>query len=129
MKLDFRQTYGAVGKPGAWRSSIQLAPRAAGFLRKLASSGKCSGVIAVAVEVLYAVILGTEPEIEECAGTLAGLLEFHEDTPRTLRRWAKRARLLVGMLDLQALALADAITEQRALETCEHLSQARDKKW
>ena len=69
MRLDFRQTYGTVGEPGAWRSSIQLAPRAAGFLRKLAGGGKRSGVIAVAVEVLYAIIQGTEPEVEECAET------------------------------------------------------------
>jgi len=73
-------------------------------------------VIAVAVEVLCAVIFGTEPEIEECAGTLARLLEFHEDTPRTLRLWAQRCRLLYRALDLQALALADAIVEQETLE-------------
>ena len=115
MRPDFRQTYGTVREPGAWRSSIQLAPRAAGFLRRLASGGKRSGVIAVAVEVLYAVIFGTEPEVEECAGTLAGLLEFHEDTPRLLRQWAQRCRLLCCALDLQALALADAIVEQEVV--------------
>jgi len=69
----------------------------------------------MAVEVLYTVILGTEPEIEECAGTLAGLLEFHEDTPRLLRQWAQRCRLLYRALDLQALALADAIVEQEVV--------------
>lgn len=117
MKLDFRQTYGTVGEPGAWRSSIQLAPRAAGFLRRLADGGKRSGVIAVAVEVLYAVLHGNEPEIEECAGTLAGLLEFHRNTPHILRVWANGCQMLARMLDLQALALADALFEQETVET------------
>ena len=111
MKPNFRQEYGTVSEPGSWRSNVQLAPKAAGMLRKLANGGKRSGVIAVAIEVLFAVMLGTEAEIEECAGTLAGLLGLEHDGPLTLRGWAHGARALAGSLDMEALRMVEAILE------------------
>ena len=111
MKPDFRQEYGTVRGPGYWRSNVQLAPKAAGMLARLANGGKKSGVIAVAIEVLFAVMLGTEIEVEECAETLAGLLALDHDGPLTLRRWAHGARMLAGSLDVEALKMVEAILE------------------
>jgi len=111
MKANFRQEYGTVRGPGYWRSNVQLAPKAAGMLARLANGGKKSGVIAVAIEVLFAVMLGTEMEVEECAETLAGLLALDHDGPLTLRGWAHGARALAGALDVEALGMVEAILE------------------
>ena len=111
MKPDFKQKYGTVSEPGSLRSQYRLASKPAGMLRRLANGGKRSGVIAVAIEVLFAVMLGTEAEIEECAGTLAGLLALDAEGPRALRRWANGARRLTGSLDVEALRMIEAILE------------------
>jgi len=86
------------------------------MLRRLANGGKKSGVIAVAIEVLFSVMLGMPPEIEECAETLAGLLVLDHDGPLTLRRWAHGARMLAGLLDAEALKMVEAILEETAGE-------------
>ena len=112
VKLNFRQKHRSVGKPGNWRSSIRLAPRAAAFLRVLAQDGKRNGAIAVAVEVLHTVLLGTEVEIEKCAEVLAGLLECDETAPRTLRAWALGCQLLGSMLNLQAVEMTPTLVER-----------------
>lgn len=114
MKPDFRQKYGTVSGPGSMRREIRLAPKAARMLRQLASDGKRSGVIAIAVEVLFAVMLGTPVEIEECAETLAGLLGLDEWGPRVLRRWADGAQVLADLLDAEAVGMAEAILEEAA---------------
>ena len=111
MKPDFRQEYGSVSGPGSLRSQYRLASKPAGMLRRLANGGKRSGVVAIAIEVLFAVMLGTEMEVEECAETLAGLLALDHDGPLTLRGWAHRARMLAGSLDVEALKMVEAILE------------------
>lgn len=111
MKLNFRQAYGKVSGPGCWRSQIRLAPKASGMLRKLAAGGKKSGVIAVAVEVLFSIVLGTPAECEECAGTLAGLLELDHAAPRHLRALAQGARWLGDALEREAVEIAEAVLE------------------
>jgi len=116
MKPDFKQKYGTVSEPGSLRSQYRLPPKAAGMLRRLANGGKRSGVVAVAIEVLFAVMISTEAEIEECAGTLAGLLALDHDGPLTLRRWAYGARALAGSLDVEALRMVEAILEEQSAE-------------
>ena len=111
MKPDFKQKYGTVNEPGSLRSQYRLASKPAGMLRRLANGGKRSGVVAVAIEVLFAVMLGTEMEVEECAETLAGLLALDHDAPLTLRGWAHGARTLAGSLDVEALGMVEAILE------------------
>ena len=114
MKPDFRQEYGSVSGPGSLRSQYRLAPKAAGMLRRLANGGKRSGVVAVAIEVLFCVMLGTDAQVEECAETLAGLLVLDNEGPRALRRWADGARALAQVLDIEALKMVETILEQAA---------------
>ena len=116
MKANFRQEYGTVSEPGSLRSQYRLPPKAAGMLRRLANGSKRSGVVAVAIEVLFAVMLGTEMEVEECAETLAGLLGLEHDGPLTLRGWAHGARTLAGSLDVEALQMVEAILEEQAAD-------------
>jgi hypothetical protein len=84
------------------------------MLRRLANGGKRSGVVAVGIEVLFCIMLGTDAELEECAGTLAGLLGLNADGPRTLRGWAHGARALAGSLDVEALRMVEAVLEEQA---------------
>ena len=111
MKLNFRQKYGKVSGPGCWRSQVRLAPKAAGRLRKLANGGKKSGVIAIAVEVLFSIVLGTPAECEECAGTLAGLLTLDHGAPHHLRALAQGTRWLGDALEREAIEMTEAMME------------------
>ena len=114
MKLNFqRQEYGTVNEPGSLRSQYRLAPNVAVMLRRLANGGRRSGVLAVAIETLHALLLGTSEQIEECAETLARLPAFGKDSPRTLRLWADRARMLAGSLDIEALKMVEAVLEEK----------------